>query len=224
MRVPLYPLSFYNKNLLIDDNLFREAIMLSSKDFFDTISDSNPITLQHQLSLNKYQTRACSRCTPFGLFASCSIGYLSTQTSVCISSNGGSLIRKTRLDMGYIQNLINHLIQSDEILKNKINFYPNNSLYRVLNEYRYTEGYCEDGNLRYRLTSIESNTILNKIITLGRSGLPLDKYYKLIVEEGIDLLNAQEYVNELIDSQILRSELDVNVTGSDPLFRIIQYL
>ena len=224
LRLPLYPLSYYNNNHLIDDNMFREAIMLSSKDFFDLINDCDFMTLQHQLSMNKYQMRACSRCTPFGLFASCSIGCLSAQTSVCISSNGDSLMRKTRLDMGYIHNLINQLVQSDDILKKKINYYPNNSLYKVLNEYRYTEGYYDDGNLQYRLTSIESNTILNKIITLGRSGLPLDNYVRLIVEEGIDSLNAQEYVNDLIDSQILRSELDVNVTGSDTLFRIIHYL
>ena len=105
LRTPLLSLDFF-KNLtsaeiisdqqLIDtckNEIIREAIFLASPSFSAQIERwingeitdvEKKIKLKH--SILKYLSRMSSRCTPYGLFAGCSVGNFSDQTQIILDN------------------------------------------------------------------------------------------------------------------------------------------
>ena len=92
LRTPLFPLPFYfdllendsEEALLLqfENPYVREAIRMASPELLMALDKwkSDPSGLSHkkrdglQLSLLKYIGRISARCTPFGLFAGCTVG------------------------------------------------------------------------------------------------------------------------------------------------------
>ncbi|MFP3541212.1 lantibiotic dehydratase, partial [Pseudomonas sp. SIMBA_044] len=76
-------------------------------------------------TLLKYLSRMSSRCTPYGLFASCSIGLISSETEIQLD-DPSQYRRHTRLDMNFMVSYYYELLKTDEI-KNALKLYPNSS-------------------------------------------------------------------------------------------------
>src|ERR1035437_180369 len=108
----------------------QEAIYLASPVLYDEIQhwlkgelkDKKEITKVIH-STYKYLSRMCSRCTPYGLFASCSTGSWGEKSEILLADKPG---RHTRLDMNFVCALAQHLAKHPSI-KSKLLFYPNNS-------------------------------------------------------------------------------------------------
>jgi len=222
LRIPLYPFSYYVDRKGINEDIFKEALFLASKDFYDTLVSSVGAK-STQNTLYKYYTRACSRSTPFGLFASCAIGNIGSESRLVVSSSD-NICRKTRLDMGYLHTFIESLLRKSRLLRERLMFYPNDTLYHLPGEYRYIEYYYEDGEQKHQIVNIEDNLYLRSLLKHGKEGLTISRYIEQLCLSGIDRQEAEEYINELIQAQVLRSELGVNVTGGDPLKRILTYI
>ena len=159
LRTPLLPINYFydltSSPDLISDEKFKEifkdkkiieAIFLASPTMYFQIEkflkdQITNIEKKERLknSTLKYISRMSSRCTPYGLFAGCSVGEYSEITNI-ILNNTQKYKRHTRLDMNYVVFLSYEMIKNNEI-KKRIKFFPNSSLYKVNNKYRYIEYY-----------------------------------------------------------------------------------
>lgn len=108
LRTPLLPLSFYTKMMekeavisvfdLLQDPLVYEALQLASPELilqFEKYCEtpqsfSNKKTAALAFSVLKYGTRMASRCTPFGLFAGCTVGERGQTTNIVMDNKSYS--------------------------------------------------------------------------------------------------------------------------------------
>jgi hypothetical protein len=234
-RTPLLPFSrldeiLSNKNSLVrnlSNPLIQEAIYLASPSLYYKITkllagdlrNSNEIDKLYD-SVTRYISRMSTRCTPFGLFAGCSVGTFGESTNLFLS---GSFKRTTRLDMQYLCTLYDTLVKKEGI-KDKLKYYASTSLYDTGKKLRYVETKYGKNGRKYQITEAHQTVYLNKIIGKATKGAYIDELAKLLVNDDITINDAVEFIYELIDAQILTPELYHSVTGNDFLFRIIQML
>ena len=193
-RTPLYPFkNVYNINY--NDKLFEEALFIASHSLYNDRKKHH--TKKVLDSLYKYYSRAATRSTPFGLFASCSI-------------------RHTRLDMSYLCSLIQY-IESIPDIRHSLLYYPNDSLYLAGDTMRYIE-YCDKNYTRiYQVQEIENTSYLTKILYKANYGKTIEDLAYSIINNDITIHEAHTFVENLIKNQILKSELELRLTGDEPL-------
>lgn len=233
LRTPVYSLESYNAFLslnekdlityLKEDFFFMYALYtaspslyraLKSIDVFDEKSHHKVV-----LACYKYYVRMCTRCVPFGLFSGVSV-IKHQRGSIDYISRGEKIKTHTRLDSDFY-NLLHQFIRE------KVNFdlklYPNTSLYRLGNTYRYIEcGYNPgSGKRKYSLTQLESEIMLRKIIKFCNKGAGFDDILNLIVKEGYEEDEAKEYISSLMESQVLVDHLSVSSIGTSPEKKIL---
>lgn len=165
------------------------------------------------LTLYKYLLRMSTRCTPYGLFAGCVRGEISEQTRIQFADQ--PMRKQSRLDMNYVSELVQHLLLTPA-LKEKLHYYPNNSLYLIGDKYRYIEYKVKDKRRTYSLTSITHAPYLEAALAGAQNGCSIAQLTQLVCksEPAASQAEAQAYVFDLIDSQILLSELEPTITGS----------
>lgn len=242
LRSPLLPLNFFykftEKRGNIDDTEFvelfnsevvREAIYLASPalyDQFEKFVNGKIINTDKRERLRnsvlKYISRMSSRCTPYGLFAGCSVGEFDEHTDVTLN-DVSKYKRHTRLDMNFVVFLSYEIIKNPDI-RNKLRFYPNSSLYKIKDKFRYIEYYYRNNHRHYDIVAVDSSEYLEKIIHHSSSGLFIDDIVNLITDEDITKDIASEFVEELIETQVLVSELEPSVSGLEFTNQIISIL
>ena len=171
-------------------------------------------------SVYRYINRMSSRCTPFGLFAGCSTGSITGDTTNIIVSDYN---RTTRLDMYFLCALSQELSKLPEI-REKVKYYPNTSLYPVGKKYRYVEYQYKNSGRIHRISSVERSAYLDAILRMARKGVKTNELLTYLIENEIEREDALAFINELIDSQILVDELSPSVTGDDYFAQIIRIL
>src|SRR4051812_17081272 len=162
-------------------------------------------------SLVRYFQRMAGRATPFGLFAGCSVGTIGRETRLAVEARAGYR-RNTRLDMDYLVALAEAL-EREPALRSSLTFRPNSSLYGVAGRLRFTE-YRRNGKGRSHCTvGVEDSDSLRQALARARDGVRPGELAAALVEGDPDapLAAAEEYVGELIDSQVLVSELAPSV-------------
>ena len=169
-------------------------------------------------SVNRYLARMSTRCTPFGLFASCSLGNISTCTNIVLDNN---YIRKTRLDMLYLCELISKMTPCISNLR----YFPNLSLYKEKRYYRYIEYQQFNYKRQYSISLVKRNKYLDYLLSLADRGITLDDMIKnLEMYYHISSEEASIYVQELINVQLIVSELFPTITGGDLLHKILNQI
>jgi len=118
-------------------------------------------------SILKYLFRMSTRCTPFGLFAGCSLGRFEHITNIKSKTNFPEINRSTRLDAQFTSNMIRYLIK-DPRVKGQTLFYPNNTIYSLGNEIRYLENVALEAGHKQMITSIDSTPIIEKVLCWQR--------------------------------------------------------
>lgn len=225
LRTPLFPYQYLTQ-IRHNDSVFNEALYLASPEFYieklktgDNIHSSNSKLLS---SVYKYYSRSCTRATPFGLFAGCSIGRIGDKTKV-ILDDISLYKRSTRLDMNYLCALIQYIEQLPEI-KKQLRFFTNDSIYPFGDKIRYVEYYYRKTNRIHNIESVEKTDYLCEILEAAQSGKTIEELSNLLIDEEITFDDAKEFINELIDNQLLKSALEPSVTGDDLLSTIISKL
>jgi hypothetical protein len=203
-----------------NSQVFKEMLQLASPDLYEEINEEDK-TDRAIYSSYRYFQRACTRSTPFGLFAGCSMGTIGEKTEI-ILSDIDEYRRKTRPDMNYICALIQG-IEKNKNIRTQLKYFPNTSIYKVGDDFRYVEyGYV--GTRRFnRISSAESTDYLEQTLTLAKNGAEFSLLASSLVNEDEEISedDAVEYIHELIDSQLLISELEPSVTNPDPLTALI---
>lgn len=198
-----------------EDNYFREAILIASPElFFVTDGKKNIIGQKEILSLAKYYIRSCTRPTPFGIFSGICLGDIEKTTDIVLTERE-HFLKFCRYDTSLIFKIISRCNKLDFLGENNILLFPNNTIYKILDYYFYTEPQNSNGIHCFVKNSIEADDILDKIISKSQEGLTVNDVIKLIQDENYDYDTAYEYVNDLIANKILISELEISTLGGD---------
>ncbi len=244
LRAPLLPFDSLLKNAfadsdamftkasiktLLENTLIREAIYISSPSLLTALNqwiehgvDNIKEEEKLKISFFKYLYRMSFRPTPFGLMAGVSVGKFDDQTQIEFSGNQHNQ-RHTRFDMGFIANFAIQLAKLPEI-KPYLKFYPNPTLYQVGDYFRYLEYRLQEKGRTLHLVDLEYSEFIQIVLENAQKGANIEQLANLFVDEETTWEEAAEFIEELIDSQLLLSELEPTVTGEEFLKRLIQIL
>ncbi|SFN53187.1 thiopeptide-type bacteriocin biosynthesis domain-containing protein [Chitinophaga sp. YR627] len=165
------------------------------------------------LSLFRYLLRMSTRCTPYGLFAGCSTGYTGSVTDVYIQPVEAHK-QHCRLDMNYVAELAETIARIPAV-QEQLRYFPNNSIYRTGDTYRYAAFTVKNKFRQYDLTAVNHSVYLENVLTLAEKGVTREALYQHITDDDITVEEFRVFIDELIDSQILISELEPTVTGEE---------
>ncbi len=215
--------SFYeNKSI-------KEAIFLASPDLSKVADqwingnvDNKKDISRIKFSLLKYISRMSSRCTPFGLFAGCSIGEFKNETNISLNQLNKHK-RHTRLDMNYLVALSQDLVKIDHI-KEQLLFFPNTSIYKTGDQLRYVEYKYIKGKRHHYIISVDNTTYLDYVLKNAEKGAKLNELTKILVNEEITIEDASNFIEQLVSDQLLVSELEPSVSGPEFLDQIFSVL
>lgn len=156
------------------------------------------------------------------MFAGISTGEFNKYSAVDIHSNTQHT-RCTRLDMNYLSALFAWIV-NEPVVKNQLLFYPNNTLYQVADQLRYIEHTITDSKRSYTIEGIDNSIYIKQIINNANSGKTIADLANSLVDDDISFDDAETFVRELIDNQILVSELEPSISGKDMLTQLISVL
>lgn len=190
------------------------AIYAASKDLYKELEDFEKGEKKNEkvlLSLYKYYSRMCTRSTPFGYFSGINVGEFGEKSEIIF---GDKLNPKLRLDMDYLCNLYYELTK-DTSLYPKLTFYANDTLYKVHTQWRYVEHQIRNLTRIHNLVSVDDNEVLSYIILEAKKGICFAQLSRAIIEFGFSEEEAEEYLFELINCQVLVSSIYPTVTGRE---------
>jgi thiopeptide-type bacteriocin biosynthesis protein len=177
-------------------------------------------------ALVRYAFRMASRATPFGMFAACSTGRVDGRNRLFLEPQR-AYRRHSRLDMGYLFALAAELNQDSE-LRRSLRYRPNSSIYRAAGRLRYAEARFNGPGINYHLVAVEPDEFLDAALARAAEGATPDDIAAAVAASDPDgeitLEDAGAYVAELIDSQLLVSELWPALTGPEAVHGLIETL
>jgi thiopeptide-type bacteriocin biosynthesis protein len=173
----------------------------------------------------RYLTRMAARATPFGLFSSTRLARV-VDGPACLSlGNPADLIRHTRVDMHYLTELVATL-EKDRALRAELRYRPSSGLYRVGDQIHFAEADNADAHSRlFRLVSVAATDVLATALERASMGaLPDEIAAAIATRHREPAEDADAFVHELIDGQLLVSELQPPLTGEEPIHHVIRVL
>ncbi|MEA5402900.1 lantibiotic dehydratase [Arcicella sp. DC2W] len=207
----------------------QEALFLASPDLKSRLLDYYKGEIKEQTkvkalaySLMKYFQRMTTRCTPFGLFAGIGVGDIKSNTNIIIDTQIAKN-RHTRLDMNYLCALATAIVQID-VIQEEIKFYVNNSIYLIGEEVRYVEYHYHNTRRIHQISSVDFSEYLQKIFEVAKSGATKQQLSNAIINDQISQEEADIFINEIITSQLLVSQLEPSVCGEEFIFQLINTL
>ena len=186
--------------------LYREAILWKE----DKLTDPKK-RQKIPLSLTKYYTRMCSRCTPFGLFAGCGVIEWSNETNIELSAD---IKRNTRLDMHYAGALAQRLSEIPAV-KMSLKYYPNSSIYQVGEDIRYIEYKYVDGRRTHQISAITCSDYIQMVLDLCQTGTKITDLLPHLIDDEISENDVMAFIEELISTQLIVNELEPAITGDE---------
>lgn len=207
----------------------REALFVASPDLDARLDvwlrepESEP-GQKMERALVRYFARMAGRATPFGLFAGCSVGTLGDQTHLELADRG-CYRRHTRLDMDYLVLLTDALAREPD-LRPALAFGVNTSLYAAQGRLRYLEVRRDGKGWTHHQMALEASGYLEATLARARGGASPEALAAGLVADDPEASReeAREYIDGLIDSQVLVSELRPAVTGPESLGGLVQRL
>jgi len=218
---------------LADRPEIREALFLASPSLFDSLAlwSKDPDSKKGQRAeraLVRYVYRMTTRATPFGLFSGCSLGPVDPGAPTRLTLGPRDAYeRHTRLDMDYLFALCEDL-GKDPALRDELLYRPNSSLYAAAGRLRYAEARLIKKARSHHLVAVERTEYLDATLARAAQGARIAGLAQALVDSDPDgeitFEDADAYVRELVDSQILVSDLSPPVTGPEAVHDLIDQL
>ncbi|MCK5057749.1 MAG: lantibiotic dehydratase family protein [Candidatus Aminicenantes bacterium] len=241
LRSPLFPFNFIESLIsgrdtteeqlreVCDNPVIREAIFLASPDLYAPMQEwlkgelEDAKKLERMLySLTRYLIRMSSRPTPFGLFAGFRIGRWAEETRIELLPQS-DYSRHTRMDMNYLCALALDLAKHP-VIKENIKFYINSSIYPVGEQLRYVEYRYVKARRTHHIVAVDHSEYLQRVLDKAARGAYLKELAGILVDDEISLEEANEFIEELIDSQLLVNDLEPAITGPEFLHQVLAVL
>lgn len=228
LRTPYLPyLNAGNWRKDLENPNVQKSIFFASPDLYDKliklqkglITDTKE-KFKIEQSLYKYWLRMSFRSTPFGLFAGTGICRWGTSEAILTTGGAETYIR---LDMQVIGSIV-HALESHPLIQSSLKYFPNDSISKGFNKTRYIESRYTNGIINYNLSAVENNEYLEILISGASKGLTIQELSELIVDPDITTQDAIDFIGELIESKLLRSELNMKVTGIEYEIWLLKFL
>lgn len=242
LRAPLFPLElllsipnsqdqlFHWLRKLWSDPLIREGITLGSPEFSQRIEiefDDGNIQRPDQallFSMLRYICRFSSRCTPFGTFAGFSIGTIGSGTILKLGPGTDHQLH-ARPDMEYLMRVA-RMLETDPVIREKLIYTCNTSIYLVGSGYHYMEVKFPEGKLKkvYDIVTIDDGGVIGLILEFCRTGRTLGEVRDFLESEGWETKEVRDFVDSLVSSQVLVSNLEPVICGIEYLECMVELL
>ena len=204
----------------VETPAIREAIFVASPDLDQAIdhwlrTPESDRGAAAERSLMRYVVRMAARATPFGLFAGSAVGTIGQTTQLAVGSQADCR-RHTRLDMDYLVLLAEGLAR-EPTLTPAIRYTPNSSLYRSADRWRYVETRLQGKSRSHHLVALDDSDALTATIERAREGAIRNGLAAALVDDEVSEEEADTFVGELIEGQILVPDVECPITGAEPL-------
>lgn len=224
-NIDLDEIEFY-QNLISNDH-FMNSILIASRPVYELIKEWKSFKLKDikkELKLKdtllSYFIRQTTNCTPFGYFSS--VGTINWKKNVDNKLLINDLNHDVRLDNELLYEIIKKL-KSIRVIRENLRYKPNNSIYSYGDQLRYIEEYFNNNELKYKISSIEHMEIISDILKAAGPGIKINDLVSFLRNDKgypYDKQDILDFLESLIDEQILISNLQINSTGEQP-FKII---
>ena len=169
-----------------------------------------------------YVSRAATRATPFGLFAGCTTGTIDAQTRLHLQ------VREryqphSRLDMDYLSALA-EAVERHPRLRRALTYEANSSLYEVAGRLHLAEARLTATGRSYHLVAVDKSPYLTAALERAQGGAVLEAVAGVLTDDEISQADAEEYVQELVDNQLLVTDARPLVTGDEPVHGLVATL
>lgn len=161
--------------------------------------------------------RAAYRCTPFGTFATVTVGEFKLQkTSNLEFSQLARLRKSSRLDMVYLLRL-KSVMEADVQVREALRYYPNNTLYRNGDDMLCS--FFDEKKLQHVASSKGFNEIAWELFEecKEKGGMRIAQMIELLADPELTAEDCREFVEYLIDHHLLISELYPSLNGEEYL-------
>jgi lantibiotic biosynthesis protein len=204
---------------LVCEPFFWEALYVASESLLAVV----PYWLAHpntsrgksiEAKLVAFFTRMCSRPTPFGLFAGITHGTVGPRTCFTLA-NHLSYERHIRLDLRLLRHIAAEA-KAAPISRDALLWQPNPSLHRDVDDLRYYEYKCinpAESIYGYSLVSIQYTPYIEQILHAATPGAAKPELVDLLVSQGESTAVCTQFIDDLIDNQVLVSDLGPGITG-----------
>jgi thiopeptide-type bacteriocin biosynthesis protein len=207
--------------LIYSDPLLQHALHLASPMLFqqvDLLLNGNLKNGKDDLlkTLYKYLIRMSTRCTPFGIFSGYSLGAFAENTGIRFQ-DGNNLELHTKLDAGICWQLVSQILKSPKVTC-QVKFFPNTSLYKIMDSYRYIERGADGKKLG--LSAIKASQYLAILVEHSKDGLTAAELSGTLRQYNVGKKTAKAFIESLIETQFFVSSFEMNATGENYLERI----
>jgi thiopeptide-type bacteriocin biosynthesis protein len=209
----------------------REAIFLAAPSLSDQAAawlaqPEGPSEPKLVRALVRYFARMAGRPTPFGLFAGGSVGTVApgAPTRIVLDRRAANR-RRTRLDMDYLFTLADALGR-DPAVRPGLTYRPNSSLYRAAGRLRYIASRRTETGNRHYVVGVGDSDALRRVLEAAESGATLPDLVRVLLELDPEATpqEADEFLAELVDQQLLVDDLDPPITGPEALDALCERL
>lgn len=212
----------------------RDAIFVASPSLDESmgvwLSDpESELGQKVERTLARYLQRMASRATPFGLFAGCSVGAIGESTRLVLAGRD-HYRRHARLDGDYLEALTQALGR-DPAVRRTLTYRPSSTLYRLAGRYRWVRTAAAVGPIHnegrervHHLAATDGSDHLDATLARAAGGARADELAQALVSDEIAHEEATAFVDQLIESQMLTSDLAPLATGPEPIHDVIGQL
>lgn len=163
-------------------------------------------------TLHKYLIRMTTRSTPYGLFAGYAMGSVEKKTSF-VAGPVDRIAPHARLDIEYIQAIKDWLLAQPDI-RAQLTLHLNTTLYLAGNYFRFIEQQHEPAGRTYFISAVGRDNLLADLFAFVQAGVTKAQLIDFLNDQHqVSQDDAIDYVNELINCQLLVFELEPTLTG-----------
>ncbi|AYL96571.1 lantibiotic dehydratase [Mucilaginibacter celer] len=200
-------------NLLIKEGIYvaSKSLYQELESFFDGEEKAPAKEAQLVASLYKYMSRMSNRATPFGLFAGCAAVNWGTGNNISLTEK-------------YRKHIVPDAIVSFALAKqieaaNKLTagYKINNTIYKIGHDIRFITYQIIDNQRVYQVSAVDANPVLDNIIDSIGDNI-WNKQQLLDRFPDFDRDDLLEFINDLIDGQLLKPAYEPVIGCDFPLF------
>ncbi|WP_294200013.1 lantibiotic dehydratase [uncultured Chryseobacterium sp.] len=200
-------------NHIFSNTYYKEAVYIASKDLYETFLELKENNFANKdaakrflMTFYKYFSRMSNRSTPYGLFSGTySAGIIDQPTNIKFDNNRYRLV--CQLNIHTLTKLIRSIDPLNNELINKIKYYKNNTLYTLGNKAYFVEQFDNGRYIASNLTSIRLSEYVKIILQCAEQGATVVEMADKISNPAITLEQKQNFIKNIIQSQILVSQL-----------------
>ena len=200
---------------------FRNTILFASPALYDELKmllDGEMMSKKRQikvrLSLLKYLARMSSRCTPFASMASC--GCLTWGDHMEVVTDEFR-VERFRLDMLYSCVIAQKLSHSPHV-RQHLAYCANSTIYRLGNHIRYITQVTHGMGRSFQVRELKLTQPLRWVLKQAKRPISYGKLLSLFCSRfELNHEEAEPFTLNMIDLQLLVSDIDPMVTGGDML-------